>query len=169
MGSSKGKVENMWMYHAVGQTILAANILRADERVDADKVGVTGISWGGVITSITIGYDNRFAFAIPIYGSGYLNESLAWMKDNFGGAETQELWLAQDNFDKVDMPVLWLCWNDDTCFSINSNSKSFLDTIKNNPETRISMINKMMHSHGCGWAPQRACSLPTPSLRAAQS
>ncbi|MBR3751312.1 MAG: hypothetical protein IKK58_06010 [Clostridia bacterium] len=153
MGSSKGKVENMWMYHAVGQTILASNILRADERVDGSKVGVTGISWGGVITSITIGYDTRFAFAIPIYGSGYLDEALSWMKDNFAGAETRELWLAQDNFDKVDMPVLWLCWNDDNCFSINSNSKSYLDTIKNNPDTRLSMINKMYHSHGSGWAP----------------
>ncbi len=153
MGSSRNRVENMWMYHAAGQSILAANILRADERVDADKVGITGISWGGVITSIVIGYDTRFAFAIPIYGSGYLNESLAWMKDNFGGKETQELWLAQDNFDKVNMPVLWLCWNDDNCFSINSNSKSYLDTIKNNADTRLSMINKMMHSHGSGWNP----------------
>ncbi|MBR3751313.1 MAG: dienelactone hydrolase family protein [Clostridia bacterium] len=153
MGSSRGKVTNMWMYHAVGQTILASNILRADERVDGSKVGVTGISWGGVITSIVIGYDTRFAFAIPIYGSGYLDESLAWMKDNFGGAQTKELWLAQDNFDKADMPVLWLCWNDDTCFSINSNSKSYLDTVKNNPDTRLSMINKMYHSHSSGWAP----------------
>ncbi len=55
----------IWMYHAVGQTILAANALRADSRVAADKVGVTGISWGGVISSITIGWDNRFAFAVP--------------------------------------------------------------------------------------------------------
>ncbi len=152
MYTSAGRVDAMWMYHAVGQSILASNILRADERVDANKVGITGISWGGVITSITIGYDNRFAFAIPVYGSGYLDESLAWMKDNFGGKETQELWLAQDNFDNVDMPVLWMCWNDDTCFSINSNSKSFLDTYTNNPKTNISIVDKMWHSHGSTWA-----------------
>lgn len=153
MYSSSGKVESMWMYHAVGQSILAANILRADSRVDSSKVGITGISWGGVITSITIGYDDRFSFAIPIYGSGYLDEALSWMKDNFAGKDTQELWSAQDRFDKVTMPVLWLCWNDDSCFSVNSNSKSYLDTVKLNADTRLSMINNMYHSHGCGWAP----------------
>ena len=153
MGSSAGKAENMWMYHAVGQTILAANALRADSRVAADKVGVTGISWGGVISSITIGWDNRFAFAVPVYGSGYLDESLAWMKNNFSGKETIQLWSAKDRFDKADMPILWLCWNDDSCFSVNSNSKSYLDTVKVNPADRLSMINKMYHSHGCGWNP----------------
>ena len=153
MASSGGEVQNMWMYHAVGQSILAGNILRADSCVDADKVGITGISWGGVITSITIGYDDRFAFAIPIYGSGYLDEGLSWMKDNFGGTATKELWLAQDNFAQVTTPVLWLCWNDDNCFSVNSQSKSYLDTVQNNADTRLSMINKMMHSHSCGWTP----------------
>lgn len=153
MASSEGEVQSMWMYHAVGQSILAANILRADSRVDAEQVGITGISWGGVITAITIGYDNRFAFAIPIYGSGYLDEGLSWMKDNFGGGATKELWLAQDNFDQVTTPVLWLCWNDDNCFSVNSQSKSYLDTVQNNADTRLSMINKMMHSHSCGWTP----------------
>jgi len=42
-------LEDQWMYHAVAQTILARNILMADETVDAGKVGITGISWGGKI------------------------------------------------------------------------------------------------------------------------
>ena len=28
------------------------------------------------------------------------------------------------------MPVLWLAWNDDSCFTVNSNSKSFEDTVE---------------------------------------
>lgn len=131
------------MYHAVGQSILAGNILRADARVDSEKVGITGVSWGGVITSVTIGYDTRFAFAIPVYGSGYLDKAKSWMKDNFSSAATKALWLAQERFSNVDMPILWLCWNDDNCFSINSNSKSYLDTVQKNSETRISMIPLM--------------------------
>ena len=153
MGSSDGKVENMWMYHAVGSVIVANNILRADARVDSSKIGVTGISWGGVITSIAIGWDNRFAFAIPIYGSGHLTEARAWIKDNFAGEATQALWSAADNFDKVTMPVLWLGWNDDSCFSVNSHSASYADTIGLNSQTRLSFIHQMMHSHGCGWGP----------------
>ena len=153
MGSSDGKVENMWMYHAVGSVIIANNILRADKRVDSGKIGVTGISWGGVITSIAIGWDNRFAFAIPIYGSGHLTEARAWIKDNFAGAATQALWSAADRFDKVTMPVLWLGWNDDSCFSVNSHTLSYADTIGQNNRTRLSFIHQMMHSHGCGWGP----------------
>lgn len=153
MRSSGGRVDHMWMYHAVGQTILAGNILRSDPRIDRQKIGVTGISWGGVIASIAIGYDDRFAFAIPIYGSGYLEEAKSWMKDRFAEEDTRKLWSAANHFPEVRTPVLWLCWNDDNCFSVNSNSKSYLDTVRNNPATRLSVIDRMFHSHGCGWKP----------------
>lgn len=153
MSSSAGRVEDMWMYHAVSQAILAGNFLRSLPEVEGGKVGITGISWGGVITSIAIGEDNRFAFAVPVYGSGYLGEALSWMKDNFASPATRALWSAEDKFDKVGMPVLWQCWNDDSCFSVNSVSKSYLDTVKNNPRTRICMRNEMMHSHVHGWLP----------------
>ena len=144
-------VEDMWLYHAVGQTLLVNNILRSDNRVDLNKIGAVGISWGGVILSIALGYDNRFAFAIPIYGSGYLDESLAWIKNHFSMSNTQAIWSAANNFGSVNMPVLWLCWNDDYCFSINSNSKSYLDTVKNNSNTLLSIKHAMYHSHAMGW------------------
>lgn len=151
MKNSDKPLEEQWMYHALTQVTFAHNILLADEKIDGGKIGITGISWGGVITSLAIGCDRRYAFAIPIYGSGYLAESMAWMGDNFSGGRNPELWLAEKNFDKADMPVLWLCWNADVCFSANSNSKSYLDTIKNNPDTRLAMIDKMEHAHACGW------------------
>lgn len=147
MYSSTGSVDRMWMYHAVAQTILANNILRADKRVDAGKIGITGISWGGVITSIAIGYDQRFAFAVPVYGSGYLNEAHSWMKDNFNSAGTKELWEPSLRLKDVKMPVLWLCWADDNCFSVNSNSKSLLDT----ENGVLSIIQNMNHGHFEGW------------------
>jgi len=153
--SNKKNASTMWMYHAVGQTILASNLLRADERVDGSKVGVTGISWGGTITSITMGYDSRFAFAIPIYCTGYSVENVwggmytRFTRDN----GTQELWAPENRYDKVTMPVLWLCWNDDNGLWVKSNSHSYLDGIKNNPDCRLSMKHKMFHSHGSAWAP----------------
>lgn len=151
MSTSNLNVQDMWMYHAVGQSILAGNILRADSRVKSDSIGICGISWGGVITSLTVGYDSRYAFAVPIYGSGYLDESLGWMGDRFSSADTQKLWLAQDRFENATMPILWLCWNDDSPFSINSNTKSYADTVKNNSDTRIAMIDHMYHSHTSAW------------------
>ncbi len=148
-------VEQQWMYHAVSAVILAHNILRNDKRVDRDKIGICGISWGGVITSITIGYDTRFAFAVPIYGSGYLGCGLSDLNYAFKRPGVQD-WFAEKRFSKVKIPVLWLCWNDDCCFSINSNSMSYLDTKDNNPNTRLSIIHEMNHSHRYGYTPEES-------------
>ncbi len=146
-------ITEQWMYHAVAAAILAHNVLRADPRIDSEKIGVSGISWGSVITSILIGHDTRFAFAVPIYGSGYLG---------FGQGECCKFfqsvgvlpWLAERNFDKVTIPVLWLCWNDDWAFSINSNGLSYAATKDNNPNIRLSMIHEMRHSHRYGYTPE---------------
>ncbi len=153
MGSSEGDPDRMWMYHAVGQTILAHNVLRADPRVDNTRTGLTGISWGGVIAALVLGYDTRFSFAVPVYGSGYLTEARSHMAPRFAPEATRALWSASRRFDRVVTPTLWLGWNDDNCFSINSHSASYRDTVRVNPLTRLSLKDKMYHSHGCGWAP----------------
>ena len=148
-------VEDQWMYHAVAAVILAHNILRNDSRVDPHKIGICGISWGGVITSITIGYDLRFAFAVPIYSSGYLGCGHTELDHAFKCPGAQR-WLAEKRFADVRIPVMWLCWNDDIAFSINSNSMSYLDTRDNNPGTCLSMRHEMDHSHVHGYTPEES-------------
>lgn len=77
-GSFKNTAEDCkdsWIYHSVFNIISANNILRADERVNSDKIGLTGISWGSVLTCITAGVDYRFAAFAPVYGSGFLLET----------------------------------------------------------------------------------------------
>lgn len=145
-------LEEQWMYHAVASVILANNLLRNDPRVDADRIGICGISWGSVITSIAIGYDSRFAFAIPIYGSGYLRDSLAALMQVFK-QDSNAHWLAESRFSSVKMPVMWMCWNDDSCFSIQSNARSYLETEKNNPNTCLSILHDMRHSHKHAYRP----------------
>lgn len=146
-------IETNWLYHAVGAAILAHKLLAADERVDAARIGVTGISWGGVITSLLIGYDTDFAFAIPIYGSGHMGGELALgtIGKHFRPSSVQKRWLAEKRFDRVEFPVLWLCWNDDNNFSIQANSQSYLDTLAGNEQTSLSIVNNMGHSHPHGW------------------
>lgn len=148
-------VEEQWMYHAVASVILANNILRNDPLVDPDRVGICGISWGGVITTMTIGFDPRFAFAIPIYGSGYLKEGLSDLMQVFKN-ENVARWRAEQRFERVRMPVMWYCWNDDSCFSVQSNSHSYLETAKNNPNTCLAMQHEMRHSHKHGYRPAQS-------------
>ncbi|MBQ8747034.1 MAG: dienelactone hydrolase family protein [Clostridia bacterium] len=152
MNDTTNPYESQWMYHAIAQTIHANTLLRSDPRVDSNKVGISGISWGATVTSLTIGYDNRYAFAVPVYGSGYLLESHTVFKDVFSKGNTPEMWLAEDRFGFADMPVLWLCSNTDAAFSMNTNMLSYADTVENNADTRLSVVNGWAHSHSYGWS-----------------
>lgn len=139
------------MFHAVSDTILAHNILLNDEKIDERKIGICGISWGAVITSIAIGYDTRYAFAIPIYGSGYLDyEPSPELPKIFKETAVKKLWSAADNFGKVSFPVLWKCWAYDKSFSIGANSLSYAATKKSGSYLSISF--DMNHSHFHGWS-----------------
>ena len=144
-------LDEQWMYHSVADTILAHNILRNDCRVASDKIGICGVSWGGVVTSIAIGYDNRYAFAIPLYGSGYINctPSPRKLPYLFHNRKVRENWSAADRFERVNFPVLWQCWRKDKCFSPLGNSLSYQSTRENNGFLDINA--SIGHSHKCGW------------------
>jgi len=155
MSDSDRNISEQWIYQAVASVIIANNLLRKDKRVINDQIGICGISWGGIVTAIAIGYDTRFAFAVPIYGSGYLGCGLSGL-DRIFKAPGVHKWYPEKRFHKVNIPVMWLCWNDDCCFSINSNSMSYLDTKDNNPNTCLSMLHNMGHSHNCAFTPKES-------------
>lgn len=144
-----GKPNRQWMYHAVAGTILAHNLLRSDPRVIPEQIGLTGISWGGVITSIAMGFDTDFAFYIPIYGCAYLGQSETWMK-NYFTPKTCEVWDAATRLDRVSAPILWLNWAHDDAFDIRTNCQSYLATQEH---AVFAMRKEMGHSHDLGWLP----------------
>lgn len=146
-------LEHRWITHAIAKVILAHNVLRTLPQIDNSKIGITGISWGGVVTSLVITHDPRFAFAVPVYGSGYLDQALTYMHDRFSAPGNAEHFRAEDRFGEVSMPVLWLAWNDDNNFTVTSNSLSYLATAPNNPKTCLALVHNMMHDHPYGWKP----------------
>ncbi len=140
-----------WMYHAVADTVLANSLLRSLPEVDAEKVGLMGISWGGVITSTVIGIDARFAFAIPTYGCGHLYDA-----DNQYGralgtnAVYREVWDPMVRMGRARMPVLWLSWPEDAHFPLDCQAACYRAA----PGPRmVSLIPGMKHSHSAGWNP----------------
>ncbi len=151
MSTSYEPIENQWLYHAVSQVILAGNILRQDKRVNNDKIGITGISWGGVLTSIAIGYDNRFSFAIPVYGTAYLGDGIRDFM-NFSNSYVDALWGAAHNLDNAKMPTLWLTYNQDHAFDIPMYVKSYQHTRPFNNKNVLAMLGDWGHSHGAGWS-----------------
>ena len=144
--------EDRWFTHALVKVIHGHNLLRSLPQIDNSKIGITGISWGGNITSVAITHDPRFAFAVPVYGSGYLKDALSYMAPIFSAPENAA-YRAEDGFDRVKMPVLWVAWNDDNNFSVNSNSLSYLATRDASPKTGLALIHEMWHDHPHGWAP----------------
>jgi len=64
-------VQDQWTYHAVADVLLGHSLLRSFPEVDASRIGITGISWGGYLTCIAASLDDRFAFAVPVYSSWF--------------------------------------------------------------------------------------------------
>lgn len=141
-----------WMYHAVADIMLANSLLRAQATVDPDRIGLTGISWGGVLSSLTAGVDNRFVFAAPVYGCGYLYDSKGHF-NRMGAKEDAEMekkkyWDPARFFTGTAMPMVWVNGDNDPHFSADVLTRSHLSA---GPGSTLSIHPRMPHGHGPGW------------------
>ncbi|GAB5558997.1 MAG: hypothetical protein SynsKO_06440 [Synoicihabitans sp.] len=150
-GDMAKPLTDQWMYHAVADTVLANSLLRDVRGVDADRVGIMGISWGGVITSTVIGIDDRFAFAIPTYGCGHKFDSANQYGAALGKSDLyQKVWDPMVRLHRATMPVQWLSWPGDKHFPMDALAASYRAA----PGPRmVTLIPGMGHGHGAGWRP----------------
>jgi len=112
--------DEQWMYHATADASLAYTLLDSLPQVADGQIGISGISWGGVVTASVIGRDTRFKLAMPVYGAGYLDE-------NLGNIHPVSQWDGRHNFDKVKasgMKTLWINSPTDYYFDVTTTSKS---------------------------------------------
>ena len=138
------------MYHAVSQTILANSLLRSLPEVEDEQVGLMGVSWGGIISSIVLGIDQRFAFTIPVYGCGYLNEADNHYKPALSNNNVYlKGWEAGHRLSLATMPVLWLSWPGDKHFPMEILRKSYDQCGSKN---MVSLVPNMGHGHGPAWS-----------------
>jgi dienelactone hydrolase len=143
------RIEDQWLYHAVANVYLAYSVLASDYRVDKDHIGITGISWGGIVTSIAIGNADCYAFAIPVYGCGYLHRSKALYKSIYTDT-VAKLWDASRWLRSINTPTLWINGESDPIFSIDATTKSARAT----PDSRLTIIPGLQHGHAQGWSPR---------------
>ena len=119
-----------WVYHAVYNVIMAHNLVLARENVDVERVVMTGISWGGYITSIVSGVDHRFAAFAPMYGAGFVYEDGFWTNGygTFGGEEGRQVWVElydpSSYLPNSTKPMLFISGIDDAFFSTVNRMKS---------------------------------------------
>ena len=123
--ASRGKpFSEQWYYYFIADIILAHNVLRSDPRVDPDRVGLTGISWGGFASGTVLGYDPRFAFVAPVYGCGFLDASCALWGDWFRGEGVTDVWEPKLLLPEVKTPVLWVNGDNDPFFPADCTTAS---------------------------------------------
>lgn len=113
-------LRDQWPYQAITAAILAHSLLLAQPGVDAERTGVTGISWGGYLTCLLAGLDERLKFAVPVYGCGNYEET------TFAGPlgklppEQSALWSAQWDakhyIPAIRVPTLWVNGPNDKFF-----------------------------------------------------
>ncbi|MGI5869842.1 MAG: alpha/beta hydrolase family protein [Kiritimatiellia bacterium] len=144
------KPEEQWPYHAVETVIRSHTFLRSLPEVDAGKIGLTGISWGGVLMIIASGVDSRFAFAAPVYACGNLRKHSLWTPEI--GARWDELWDPAQYARHCRVPTLWCTGTNDRFFPLDSFKETALST--GNPLFSIKV--RMPHGQWEGDPPEIA-------------
>ena len=153
-------VGDQWPYHAVGAVIRAHSYLRSLPEVDVDRIGITGISWGGFITQLAAATDSRFKFAAPVYACGFYEEFAQYTdfyrRPSFTlgmgkGPEADRLlakWAAL--FDpklyvpEVEVPIFWFASAGDKAFPFDTLQK----TVRLASDAHLAVRVGMLHGHG---------------------
>ncbi len=118
--------ENQWPYHAVAAIITANSYLASLEGVAAGRIGITGISWGGFATALTVCFDTRFKFAVPVYGCGGF-ASLKLVPETTPMKNLRKwvsLWDPDNYLPNAKLPILWINGTADASFDIFSWNRS---------------------------------------------
>jgi len=154
-GTIDEPVQNQWTYHAVANVILAHSLVRSFEEVSTNHTAVTGISWGGYLTCIVAGLDNRFEAAVPVYGCGFLHENSTWLNE-FAKMRPQQkgkwiqLWDPSMYIASASMPVFFVNGTNDFAYPLDSYAKTY-GLAGSGRNFRITI--NMPHGHPQGWAP----------------
>lgn len=140
-------VNQQYLYHAIAATIVANSFLSSFEQVDDSKIGLTGISWGGVIVTNTAAYDDRFAFVAPVYGA----VAMTGTEGIFGvlyntNPRSSMLWDSVEILRNCRTPMLFVNWKGDPYFSTEATEKC-ANTAMN---ARMILISDLNHGHWKG-------------------
>jgi len=153
---TEAEVGQMWTYHAVAAVIRGHSLLASRPEVDASRIGITGISWGGYLTCIVAGLDDRLKVAVPVYGCGFLNDNSAWLSEfKAMSPEQRDRWIALFDPSKylggVRCPILFVNGTNDFAYPLDSYRKSY--RLVPTP-IDLCVTVKMPHGHPQGWAPR---------------
>lgn len=142
-------VTEQWTYHAVANVIRAHSLIRSFSEVDPDRTAITGISWGGYLTCIVAGLDNRFKAAVSVYGCGFLQENSVWLNEFAkmsaeNRAKWTQLWDPSMYVGSAAMPMLFVHGGKDVAYPPDSHAKTY--SLVQSPKN-IHFVPDLPHGH----------------------
>lgn len=149
-GAIAGEIKDQWSYHAVANVILAHSLIMSFDQVDADRTAITGISWGGYLTCIVSGLDNRFKAAVPVYGCGFLHENSVWLPtfEKMSAehrARWVRLWDPSMYVGSASMPMLLVNGGKDFAYPPDSHARTA--ALVKAPGKNIHFVPNLRHGH----------------------
>lgn len=93
LGSGDGQETDVLLYHVLEAASRGIDVLASRPEVDADRIGVQGISWGGLAAWVLNGKDDRVKAVVPVYGTGGLVDH--WNGEGMGLRRRPEAWQAR--------------------------------------------------------------------------
>ena len=140
-------VEEQWAYYALSAVISSHSFLRSFDCVDQTKIGVTGISRGGYLAAAVTGFDDRFCFAVPVYGAlGILEPWCNYGRVFSANERANELWNTTEIIRASRTPMLFVCGSNDTFIPLAAIARSAAAAKYGN----ILIIQGYPHSHAHG-------------------
>ncbi len=149
-GTIDEPLTSQWSYHAVANVVRGHSLLRSLPDVDAERIALTGISWGGYLTCIVAGVDDRFKVAMPVYGCGFLRDNSVWKVSEFGkmtraqSDKWHRLWDPSRYIGSARMPVMFLNGTNDFAYPMDSYAKTCALV---QGEKNYSIQIRMRHGH----------------------
>lgn len=142
--------KDMWTYHAVAAVLRGHSLLASRPEVDKNRVGVTGISWGGYLTCIVAGIDDRLKVAVPVYGCGFLHENSVWLPTFQKMTDARrEQWVSHWDPSRylagVSSPILFLNGSNDFAYPMDSYKKCYQLVAER--LRKVSVKIKLPHGH----------------------
>lgn len=141
-----------WFFQAVSNVVYAHSLILSFKEVNPQKTAITGVSWGGIITTLVSGLDARFKVACPVYGCGFLYKS--------GGMApkiSKEPMLAQEHWKQqydpslyvknAKIPILFVNGTNDAFFYLDQYAETYKLAKNHDVSLRVGLI----HGHQPAW------------------
>lgn len=148
--------DEQWLTHVMQLIDAARQVLAEHPNVDASRIGLMGVSWGGFLTCIAASKLPGFACAVSVYGCGFLTEESAWSArgefDLHDAARIQawtEAWDPSSWLSRASVPILFLTGTNDDPYPLVSCDRS----AELAPRATRSFQPGLGHGHAEAWLP----------------